>query len=791
MKRLPPDRGSARPPGLLSRLVDGIGSVPFGVTMMVLVLLYCWIGSAGTAPFSNWFVRQSFEMTEMEWFSWWPFVLLLLLMCLSLTIGTIRNIRLNLPNLGVWVTHAGILILTLGCLVYFGLKLEGDALVFRRAAVMQAGSGAPVSMTLQPGAETVVRRDDERFYRVRVADLNPSYELLTGEDAGKTTYAAQLMIQPFDGDREGRPFIRQLLAGYPEYAEDVVPGQGRAIKVAGKRLLDDDLRVELQYEPATRIHLQHRPAIHVRAVESDEWSEATLRGLPRYHEFVDSPADVMLAGDDGPYRFRPLDLAPRWKQDDRPFGDDVSVRVTGYLPFARPEEHWQPGGDQFRPLMRFSLRLGEITAGGDLVANMAHPHHVPIGNQFLDASLRWIEDAAELEREIRPAPASLTVRVPGRGVTRSVPLTEAAGGPVPIRGTGYSVQVVDSYPHWSIAGPGGGKSEASMVLVRVTRGETAFMRAVVTPQAELSQDLDEKGHRQGRLIDDRIEMELESYRPPGLTLVAGPLGLHALAIGRSGEVTHLPATLGRAVVFPGDGMEVLIEAVSETSRLVERPRLIPRAQRDAKAGTSQSLVRVEVSEPSGTHVTWVRYSHYAHPSRAGYFPKRVALADGRTLELVYSRETLPLPDPVALETFVLETYPGGRRERDFISLVRFQQDGAWSDLREIRSNQPTEYRGWWFFQSTWDPPDEQRSYAGMNYTGLGVGNRRGVAIMLAGSIMTVLGTFWAFYIKPLLLRRRLDRQPELRETEDERSTLERHLPAAAGSAAMSGVGSEK
>jgi hypothetical protein len=43
----------------------------------------------------------------------------------------------------------------------------------------------------------------------------------------------------------------------------------------------------------------------------------------------------------------------------------------------------------------------------------------------------------------------------------------------------------------------------------------------------------------------------------------------------------------------------------------------------------------------------------------------------------------------------------------------------------------------------------------MNYTGLGVGNRHGVGTMLLGSVLTVLGTLWAFYVKPLILRRRL------------------------------------
>ena len=43
------------------------------------------------------------------------------------------------------------------------------------------------------------------------------------------------------------------------------------------------------------------------------------------------------------------------------------------------------------------------------------------------------------------------------------------------------------------------------------------------------------------------------------------------------------------------------------------------------------------------------------------------------------------------------------------------------------------------------------------YTGLGVGNRHGILAMLLGAIMIVMGTFFAFYIKPVLIRRHKER----------------------------------
>ena len=53
---------------------------------------------------------------------------------------------------------------------------------------------------------------------------------------------------------------------------------------------------------------------------------------------------------------------------------------------------------------------------------------------------------------------------------------------------------------------------------------------------------------------------------------------------------------------------------------------------------------------------------------------------------------------------------------------------------------------WTFFQAQWDA-EAQR------FTVLGVGNRPGVWIMTLGCVMIVLGVLYAFYVKPLIIRR--------------------------------------
>jgi hypothetical protein len=92
--------------------------------------------------------------------------------------------------------------------------------------------------------------------------------------------------------------------------------------------------------------------------------------------------------------------------------------------------------------------------------------------------------------------------------------------------------------------------------------------------------------------------------------------------------------------------------------------------------------------------------------------------------------------------------------------VRFAADDGWSAPVDVSVNDPRENAGFWYFQSQWDPPTApagpgDSGSAGLNYTVLGVGNREGVNVQLAGCIIAVIGMIYAFYVKPAIKRRRM------------------------------------
>ncbi|MCC7205475.1 MAG: hypothetical protein IT441_10375 [Phycisphaeraceae bacterium] len=72
------------------------------------------------------------EMTELEFYSWWPLKLILGLFVLNMVWATIRRIEFKFQNIGVLSVHSGIVLIALGSMIYGHLKLEGDTILFRQ-----------------------------------------------------------------------------------------------------------------------------------------------------------------------------------------------------------------------------------------------------------------------------------------------------------------------------------------------------------------------------------------------------------------------------------------------------------------------------------------------------------------------------------------------------------------------------------------------------------------------------------------------------------------------------------
>ena len=193
-------------------------------------------------------------------------------------------------------------------------------------------------------------------------------------------------------------------------------------------------------------------------------------------------------------------------------------------------------------------------------------------------------------------------------------------------------------------------------------------------------------------------------------------------------------------------------------------------QRDRNIDENLSMIHLDMPVNGETISLWLPYHMYAFSDmdevlrRFPYRPSTITLPDGRKIEVMFSRERMALPAPVALDEFKVATHIGGFTGQtssimDWTSMITFATQNGWTQPKQVSVNKPSEFNGFWFFQAQWDPPDRPRfdgdpPSRGLNYTVLGVGNRNGVHVQLAGCVIAVLGMIMTFYVRPIIKRRR-------------------------------------
>jgi len=269
-----------------------------------------------------------------------------------------------------------------------------------------------------------------------------------------------------------------------------------------------------------------------------------------------------------------------------------------------------------------------------------------------------------------------------------------------IGGFAYRVRLIAD----GLVMPDGSQVSATILDVRTPEGER--FRRLVSDRGEggAVQDIEteEAGGAAREHVDDRLTI---AYAPGGspasMTVVLGPDDAVSLLTAPTGSAPALvPAAPGEPVALPGGG-SVVVQGVIASARLDERPAVTPRRQRDRAAGEFYSLIRVRI----GDEEHWVPFCEYAFDSpayryagRFRYEPITYTLADGRRVEVLYSRERRPLPAPVVLDDFHLKANTGGFNGstpsiRDWISEVSYATDTGWSAPMEIRTNHPASFEG--------------------------------------------------------------------------------------------------
>ncbi len=762
-------------------LLDLFSSIWLGVILLAILFVYSSIGSAGLIyPTGDGWVHvyprqwRGMELTEFEWFHWWPFDLLIALICINLVIATLRRIPLNALRLGAWLIHSGIIMLSLGSVWYFTAKLEGDTLIVRRQVVINLPGAPPQYLPAVPG-NRLVMRNERGDYTFQIADTDPEWELRTGEDEGRITYAVSVLIQTPE-----RRFVRQLLAGYPEYTEDVIPGEGRAIRVTGNAILDDSINLSLGQVPQRDFYLMQSSALYVRERGQTEWAQRPLRDLPKYQDYLVDHDDVFLAPGDPIPPLDPLDLTATATERHDAMAE-IAFGVTGYVRYAVETSRMLERGETLNPAVRLHFHTTDNQESDvELLAFDERQRDSDDGS----VAFRWVQNEEAVQSLARFVAPTIRISLPesSEPILHTIDETVEENPELPFRaidGTNYAYRVL-SYTNNLTIRPG---QRVSLATVEIQTPERTFRRWVFDDPVN-NRDFvpGDTGDMAQETIttDPGIQITYEpGYQPPPLTVVGGPaedqLRLIVATMNPKQPRIHL-VERGSSVALT-DQVSVRVDRFLARAEVVMKPQIVPLHQRDRNLDLRLRMIQVRLPEGSQPPVMWLPFHDYVFRdqteamTRFNYQPKRAVLPDGREIELMFSRERRPLPATVVLDDFLWQQHVGGYTGtnlsiRNWTSVIQFL-DGTRAGgpeqgtERRVSVNDPAEFNGYWFFQAMWDPPMEQgptgQPYKGLNYTVLGVGNREGVYVQLAGCIVAVFGMIYAFYIKPIIRRRQQQR----------------------------------
>ncbi len=716
------------------------------------------------------------EMSELEYYSWWPLRLILLLFVVNMVVATVRRIEFNFKNIGVLTVHTGIITIALGSVYYNGLKLEGDTLL--RAGAPDASG----NLTIGPTQHV--------FY--------------------DNTSVALYVAEGWDASKRPTWDMRRL-SGVPRYNEyDLGITRGEvASAVAGQRLGNVDPNPRRLDVP-----------------------------VPTGFNLVDENIKFRIVGY-APYATSAEDwqrLDPRDRVGvslERPLNPLRILYLHSELPndegVARPEA----------PLLAFTLaprlpaeRVSQ--ARGFLAIEYTTG---PDGGMPPD---RWrdltspLPDGAEwgLVVEVPPTP-------PATNGFRTV-IAAAPGQRFRVGETGYSILVKQllAEPPFPIITEGYRGASSSVAVLEITTPDgRTFERFVYHRFPEISQDVagsqadgrpartsTDPAIRTGLIEADTLQVyidEPDALEKPGL--------IRAIVRQAGGAVRVIEdlsteAAIAGAKPLGRNGADAwirdLVPKISlrigerwEDSERIERPIAVDPKERDRQFnGThDKAMIAVEVSVardalirtggPAGasaatagqedavwSRVIWVPFSRYLGIDNS--MERLLWLPDGRHLRLSFGREQHPLPGfEIALLDFQMIAYDHRGSPRDYQSVVRVKPTERefegfdhvtrlnapltapwiWRDDRSWISNvagrlasglDPTQFK---FSQAGWDADGWEQSQtqadAGLvprpfvRYTVLGVGNNPGIHVVALGGILMGLGIPWAFYIKPWLVQR--------------------------------------
>ncbi len=655
----------------------------------------------------------SLEMTELEFFSWWPLKLILGLFVVNLIWATIRRIEFRFVNIGVLSVHTGIVLLAIGSMFYGTFKVEGDVVLFRddlggrpvaafydrtAPAVFFYAAGREIMIPVPelpryndhtPGQLDIRLHESDAFRSVLGDQLQATipgfvaYGTLESrwEPAVPTTpQAASPALRLGLGERE-RPVdgaYTALVARQP--AQRYIQWPGFAVEFLYR---PDDQRVTDLVTPIPSLPGESRPARHGLIVEiPDQDFRAVYAIAPGMHLTLDGTGYHLTIEDIGNYG---MPFATPGYEDAR--DTRVTVHVHRDIHHARPNDgHAEDEGFRRIAMHRFPER------SQDFVPAPNDPNVGPMGRRRdPDPSIRltYLDSSRAQFHLIADTPEA-----------RSLQLIARLPGEQPLAthfdDDRFPLAITESGEVW-------GHIVERLSNVRQVRV------GVPTPDSQ------RKSSDEGTFLHALLPVDLSMPQADGTTW-STRLWLAHMRYPDIPELGNEPA-----VVTLPDGMPLAV-AFSRVKRSLP---------------FAMQLEAFEMQPYPGTEIP------RDYVSRLGLY---MLDAHGRPTGESLRGDTR-LNHPLIADAFTLDRAVDLAEGRFLGGLIQYMRLGRLK-----------------LSQTGWDPGDARdpmrhavdahgRFLNQQRFSIIGVGNNASIRVVFIGSVLVVAGIPWAFWVKPALLQR--------------------------------------
>lgn len=681
------------------------------------------------------------EMTELQFYAWWPMRLALILFVINMIVATVRRIEFNFKNLGVLSVHTGIVVIALGSIFYQRFKVEGDTLLPAGTSSMP-GPAQPlfydredvalyVAQAHAPGAQP---RFEQR--PLRDLPLYNAYALDAGLPQGAKTLS-QIIERDIHESDKGRALDQPIPVGPGTLVDPDI--RLRVVGFAPYAQLDTEFfERPLPADPADAnpyrkvdLHLNRNPAPGV--------VEGSLPQI-NFNLFIGDPAN----------RVRSNDV--------------IALEYTRGM----DEQRWNDLRQDFRVDFEHGLIIEVPGADRRISVPVAPGTRIPV------VGTPW----TVVVEQLAPEPPFPIITPGYENATSSVAIVrlirdDSDGQPA----REFERWIFHRYPELNqdlTPGPDGRpQRSAPDPGIRVSYIDATRLQLYIDEQG------DDRGGTQPRV----------TIRPPG----------GARVISRAFNDGWLLDIVPNS---QNDRLDLHLSDAWAHAGMYQRPFPVPAEDRDASVPGSyrEALVGVEVSleatasREAWSTVVWLPFAQYVKIQTEQR--TTLTLPDGRNIMLAFGRLEHPFPGfELALVDFEMIAYDHRGSPRDYQSVVRvmpnpfftgpkpdfqayehvvklnnplrapyhWDPDRSWIANTLVRLRAGMDPRQYKLSQSGWDRTGWEQSQQlvdqGMlaepraNFTILGVGNNPGIHVIAFGSVLMSLGIPWAFYFKPYLVRR--------------------------------------